>query len=120
MRSEIEKIILEWDKYAIEVQAAINERDYSKFRRMFINGDRCFKKIRALIEKGENLKEIKEKVEKTVSDWTKVSEKIPEWISEMKLEFKKRKETAQRDKKLSGAYKKFTKHTGTKLRVKAR
>lgn len=122
MISEVEEIILEWDKCALEVEAAIRERSYIKFRKMFIKGNSCFKKIRELIEKGEapKLKEIKEKVRKTVADWKKVSEEIPGWVSEMKAELEKKKKAANRDKKLSGAYKKFAKHTGTKLRIKAR
>lgn len=125
MTSKIEEIILDWDNCAIEVKAAIGKRDYGGFRKMFIKGNRCFKKIKELIEKGDiqnlkDLKEIKEKVSKTVSDWTIVSKEIPEWISEMKSELDKKKAIAKKDKKLSGAYKKFTKNTGIKLKVKAR
>jgi len=122
MINEIDEIILEWDVCAAEIETAIQERNYGKFRKTFIKGKKCFNKIKALVEKGEacKLKEAKEKVEKAVSDWRKVSERIPEWLSEMKTELRKRKEAANRDKKLSGAYKKYTKSTGTKLKIKAR
>ena len=119
--TEIEETIIEWNSCAVEIETAVADRNFEKFREIFRKGNSCFRKIRTVIEKGEvqKLKDIRLKVEQAVAEWKKVSGQIPAWMAEMKAEIQKRKDAASRDKRLNNAYN-YTKNTGNKLKVKAR
>jgi hypothetical protein len=117
----ISELMSTWEQHALEIETAVNERNFKSFKKAFQEGSKCFQKLRQMIQDGGRveLKANEEVVKQAVNRWVVASQAVPEWMKEIQGNLRQIKNSKVRGKKLGNAYNYMNK-TGSTLRIKAR
>ncbi len=121
MNKNIKDIINNWECCAKNLKQATQTREFKKFKNLYKEGHSYFLMIKDILNNNQKylLKEFQCQIDNIMDLWQETINEIYPWMDSMKTEIKDEHNIKNKKQKINNKYK-YTKRTGTQLRIKAK